>query len=420
MLIFVPFAAWFSGESLHVTRFVSFALTGLLSAFGSLNSAIPFLLNYFRIPEDLNQLFVAAGVLTFRFSTMGAVMHMMAVSLLAACATMGALRIRRTDWLGPAILCVTGLLVLVMGVRAGLGSFLQGSYYKDQIITHMQLVSKPVASVVSSSAVELRPPRPTNVHRIDFIRKEGVLRIGFNGNRLPWSYFNANGNLVGFDIDMAHQLAGDLAVRLEFIPIDLGTLASCLQNNAVDLVMGGIVSTPNLFSKVTVTNSYLDVTPAVVMPDYEKHRYENIDQLRKQHGLRIGVADSYFAKRMEDAAPNLEPVLIRSVGQIREFFEGKGRDYDALIMSAEAGSAWTLLYPKFAVIALGSGKTSLPLVYPVAANDDQFARFLSNWVEFKKRDGTIDRLRDHWLFGKDSTVQGSRWSIARDVLHWVR
>ncbi len=58
-------------------------------------------------------------------------------------------------------------------------------------------------------------------------------------------------------------------------------------------------------------------------------------------------------------------------------------------------------------------------VDPVAGNDEELADFLSHWIDLKQRDGTIDRIADHWLYGKTSTRQGPRWSIIRDVLHWV-
>jgi len=36
-----------------------------------------------------------------------------------------------------------------------------------------------------------------------------------------------------------------------------------------------------------------------------------------------------------------------------------------------------------------------------------------------KRDGTIDRLYDHWILGEGAQSTESRWSVIRDVLHRV-
>ena len=46
-----------------------------------------------------------------------------------------------------------------------------------------------------------------------------MLRVGYLPDNLPFAFFNAAGDLVGFDIEMAHTLARDLRVELEFVPI---------------------------------------------------------------------------------------------------------------------------------------------------------------------------------------------------------
>ena len=66
-LSFIPFAAWFSEAAIGgVLRYLQLALVGLLSFFGSLNAAVPYLLDLFRIPHDTFQLFLATGVVNSR------------------------------------------------------------------------------------------------------------------------------------------------------------------------------------------------------------------------------------------------------------------------------------------------------------------------------------------------------------------
>ena len=61
----------------------------------------------------------------------------------------------------------------------------------------------------------------------------------------------------------------------------------------------------------------------------------------------------------------------------------------------------------------------LPLAYPVARHDIEAARFLSNWIDLKTKDGTINALYEHWVLGRDARPKAPRWSILRNVLHWV-
>jgi len=55
----------------------------------------------------------------------------------------------------------------------------------------------------------------------------------------------------------------------------------------------------------------------------------------------------------------------------------------------------------------------------VAHRDQDWAYFLNTWIELKRRDGTIDALYGHWILGKQAGKRQPRWSIMRDVLHWV-
>ena len=93
---------------------------------------------------------------------------------------------------------------------------------------------------------------------------------------------------------------------------------------------------------------------------------------------------------------------------------------DALVFTAERGSFRSLLYPAFSVAVPHPVVVKLPLAYPVARRDVETARFLSNWVDLKPKDGTIQALYDHWVLGRDAQARVPRWSIVRNVLGWVK
>jgi hypothetical protein len=55
----------------------------------------------------------------------------------------------------------------------------------------------------------------------------------------------------------------------------------------------------------------------------------------------------------------------------------------------------------------------------VARGDEAMMELLSTWIALKQRDKTLDRLYEHWILGASAAETGPRWSILRDVLHWV-
>src|SRR4029079_17589899 len=84
-----------AGAAVPFPAYTGLALTGFLTFFGSLNSAVPFLLDLFRIPADTFQLFLATGVINSRVGSLLAAMHTLTVAILGSCAIAGMVRIER-------------------------------------------------------------------------------------------------------------------------------------------------------------------------------------------------------------------------------------------------------------------------------------------------------------------------------------
>ena len=103
----------------------------------------------------------------------------------------------------------------------------------------------------------------------------------------------------------------------------------------------------------------------------------------------------------------------------RTFVRADPGTFDAMIYTAESGSAYSLVYPAFTVAVPQPDILKVPLAYPVRAGDDDFADFLDGWIELKKRDDTIERLFAHWVLGEATVATKRRWSVIRDVLGWV-
>ena len=119
-------------------------------------------------------------------------------------------------------------------------------------------------------------------------------------------------------------------------------------------------------------------------------------------------------KRAENARrylPNTEFVLLETYS---EFFKDNPKGIDALVISAEAGSAWTILYPAYSVVVPEPYlKANAALALPLAASD--FEGFVNDWLELKRTGGIIDKLYNKWILGEEPEQKKGRWSIGRDL-----
>jgi membrane-bound lytic murein transglycosylase MltF len=220
----------------------------------------------------------------------------------------------------------------------------------------------------------------------------------------PYSYFNLRGELVGFDIEMAHALAGELGVGLELAPIERSRLEQVLQQGRVDLVMAGVVVTTDRASRIAFSPPYLDETLAFLVPDYRRTAFASAQWVRSQPRLRIGVPDLPYLRMLVTREFPRATVVDLPLDAGRAALLDTGQGLDAVCLTAERGSFLTLVYPQLSVAVPHPLQIKLPLAYPVAHQDLGMARFLGVWIDLKRKDGTIQALYDHWILGRDATA----------------
>ena len=61
----------------------------------------------------------------------------------------------------------------------------------------------------------------------------------------------------------------------------------------------------------------------------------------------------------------------------------------------------------------------MPAAYAVPKGDIEMMEFVSNWIELKRKDGTVDALYEYWMMGGAAKPRKPRWSVIRDVLGWI-
>lgn len=418
-LLFLLYAAWFNGDPLSPTEYPAFSLMGLLSLFGSIQISLPFLLDYFQLPSDMIELYNITLVVIGRFAMMVAVMHVFVLAVLTTCSVTGHLSIKPKKLLLYAIGSTLIVTVAIYASYMFLNATVDRSYTKDDVFVGMKVQKDPLPSVVHKDTSSVEPRLPAvGKSRIDLIQEQGSIRVCYLKDHLPYVFRNTSGQLVGYDVGMAHTLARDLDVDLEFVPTELQNMAQTLDAGYCDIVMSGITVTPKRLQQMSFSQSYMKNTLAFIVRDHRRHDFSSVETLKNLQKPRIGIVNvPYFIAKIHEFLPQAELVTLTSP---RPFFKKQGENLDALLYSAEAGSAWSLLYPDYGVAIPQPKIVHTPLAYAMSRNDPEMTRFINSWIELKQQDKTTDRLYDYWILGKDAKQKEPRWSVIRDVLHWVK
>ena len=419
MLLFILFAGWFSGHSLSLAQYPTFVFSGLLSFFGGVDVAMPFMLDLMQMPSDLYQLYLVTGILNGRFATLLAAMNLIVFTIMGTCLLTGTFSLNKKKLLNYLVVTLLLTGAVIGGTRVYFSHFVKNIYTKDKAMVEMNLLRNPVKAKIYKS---LPPPLPTHdpeKSRMDEIHRRGFIRVGYLKDQLPYAFRNTKGELVGFDIEMAHELARTLDVTLEFVLLEKDkTVVKRLNAGYCDIIMSGIRITPERAEKMTFSEPYMDETMALVVKDYRRDEFNSWEAIEKLDAPRIGIGGNvpYYISKLRDYLPKAEVVILNSP---REFFKKKGKDLDALLFTAEAGSAWTLLYPDYTVVVPHPDIIAVPLAYPLAYGDQKMADYMNSWIELKKKDKTIEKHYNYWILGQGAIKKEPRWSVIRNVLHWV-
>jgi ABC-type amino acid transport substrate-binding protein len=246
------------------------------------------------------------------------------------------------------------------------------------------------------------------------IIKRGKLRVGYHPENLPFSFVNDRGDLVGFDVELMYVLARELKVEVEFVEWTYKTIFSDLNQGKFDIAIGGLIVNAERLTKANFSNPYVNMTTALVVKDHRRNEFNSWRAIDKNLNARIGVVGEKRAKDVKRYLPNTEVVLLETY---RDFFTDNPKEVDTLLISAEAGSAWTILYPTYSVaVPEPHLKSNAAFAIPLASLD--FEDFVNDWLQMNQTSGVIDKLYKKWILGMEAEKKKGRWSIGRDLLGW--
>lgn len=422
-LLFIVFVAWFVNQSISLGQYFELGFAGVMSLFGSPKIGIPFLLSYMKLPTVYFDLYLMADVVTRKFKVLLQTMSMQALTLLIVFLILHkpVISIRKvvTGIVGTVIIVGASIFAAKVGLSYSVGNF----YSEDIVLMSMEIKDPAPYKIVNVPVQEfaaLAQKDEPDTPLFQRIKKRGSLRVGFDPEALPFAFYNLRQELVGYDIALAHRLAKDLGVSLEFVPMNRVTMLEFMNEGAWDILMSGVPVTADDLQVMNFSRPYMDAKGALVVEDYRKTEFQKISTIAAMPKPRIAVTPANSPEELvllKHRIPNVELVELAS---IRDFFLKK-ESADALLTNDKIGKAWALLYPEFGVAVPEPLLFVYDLAYPipVTSGDQFFLEYVNHWLTIQKTSGVSAELFSYWILGQTPQRFKPRWSVVRNVLHWV-
>ncbi|TJX67622.1 transporter substrate-binding domain-containing protein [Soehngenia saccharolytica] len=129
----------------------------------------------------------------------------------------------------------------------------------------------------------------TSISKFEDIKESGKLVLGTAADYPPYEYHkmeNGKDQIVGFDIEIAKEIAKDLGVELEIIDMKFEGLLPALTMGDIDLIVAGLVPNEERAKVVDFSIPYYEAEQALLVRTEDLDELQSIDDFA---GLNIGA-----------------------------------------------------------------------------------------------------------------------------------
>ncbi|WMJ86073.1 cysteine ABC transporter substrate-binding protein [Anaerocolumna sp. MB42-C2] len=102
---------------------------------------------------------------------------------------------------------------------------------------------------------------------LEEIKKSGKVVIGVFSDKKPFGFVDENGAYQGYDVYFGNQIAKDLGVEVEYVPVEAASRVEYLVTAKVDIILANFTVTEERAKQVDFAKPYMKVALGVVSPD---------------------------------------------------------------------------------------------------------------------------------------------------------
>lgn len=228
------------------------------------------------------------------------------------------------------------------------------------LLTGCGASSSTAASTVSSAAASGSTAAASDSDWA-YVSGKGTLVIGITIYD-PMNYYDADGNLVGFDTEVAQAVCEKLGVEAVFQEIEWDNKVLELNGKSIDCIWNGMTVTEELGQSIDFSTPYSENVQVCVINESNADVYTGIDSINAS-GVSIGAeAGSAGESAAEENFPNAE--LIATSAQRDCFMELKSGTIDVAVLDRTLAASTT---------GEGTSYTDLMMIPDLELTHEEFA-----------------------------------------------
>lgn len=229
------------------------------------------------------------------------------------------------------------------------------------------------------------------------ILDKGTLILGLDDSFPPMGFRDDNGDIVGFDIDLATEAAKRMDLKLDIKPIDWNSKVLVLNKGDIDVIWNGFTASDERRKQVDFTEPYLQNKQIVVVSG-DSDIKSNEDLKDKILGLQTGSTSQDALEKNKEVENSLKEVR-KYADNVKALLDLKIGRVDAVLVDEVVGRYYVAKKPEdYKILEEHFGQEEYAV--GVRKGEDEFLAKLNKTLKEIKEDGTESEISKKW-FGED-------------------
>ena len=229
---------------------------------------------------------------------------------------------------------------------------------------------------------------------LDSINQRGTLRVGMS-TFVPWAMRNKQGELIGFEIDVAKRLAADSGWKVEFVPTAWDGIIPALLAKKFDVIIGGMSVTPERSKSVLFTAPYshsgvqiaASKTLAADFTSMEKFNSRRVKIAARRGAFTVQVARETFPKA----------TILQFDDDAQAFQEVINGNAHAVIASSPKPEHETIKHSDKLFLPFSERLAKGNEAFAVRLGEDNKKAFFDTWIQARMADGWLQQRYEYWF-----------------------
>ncbi|WP_295154808.1 amino acid ABC transporter substrate-binding protein [uncultured Brachyspira sp.] len=267
------------------------------------------------------------------------------------------------------------------------------------ILTFLLLIAS--VFIINCGGDNTKNASSENDNSLQKVKDSGKLILGLDDTFAPMGFRDENGDVVGFDIDLAREVSSRLGVELEIKPVEWSSSILSLNKGDIDVLWNGVTINDARKQQINFSKPYLNNRLIIVKAVDDDSINSKDDLAGKILGVQVGSNDE--ALTADPSSKNAKEIRRYDVN-VNAFLDLQAKRIDAVIID-EVAAQYYISDKKAPFIVVENAPLTEEL-YGIGfrKSDAELLAEIDRILDEMKADGKAAEISEKW-FSKDIVLK---------------